>query len=126
MQMPEMLNRLIVGVVCVALMISAGCAKQLGNLTLATAGDTDWPVMRLARNVEGRVCESSGLLGLVPFRDGGLLAAAVDQAVASVPDGELLTEASVELQTLEFLLVRRQCVRVVGNVGRRVRVIHLP
>lgn len=108
------------------LTMTSACATDLASLSLAaTAADREWPVMVLARNVEARSCAHRALFGLLPLGSQATLHAALDSAIGQVQEAEVLTDARLELETTDLLLLRRQCVRVVGAVGRRVRVIHV-
>jgi hypothetical protein len=65
-------------------------------------------------------------LGLVPLAgEQAVVVAAVEKAVATMGDGEALTEATLDLETVDLLLYRRVCARVRGTVGKRIRVLHL-
>jgi hypothetical protein len=109
----------------VAAVLLSGCSASQGRLSLVAIRDVDWPVMALAAGAEGRDCVSSILL--VPLeRRVPSIERAAGEAIASVPEGEILMDATVTVEVVSTLLFNRQCVRVRGTVGRRVRVIQLP
>ena len=103
----------------------SGCTRDLGRLQ-AVATEPEPGFMTLERGVEGRSCGTEVFFGLWPVGPRASLEAAVGDAVGRVRDGQLLADAEVEVRTWEALLVRRQCVRVIGTAGRRVRVISVP
>jgi hypothetical protein len=103
----------------------SGCSASMGELSLVSSREAEWPVMALAAGVEGSDCVSSVLF--VPLRGRvPSVQAAAARAIASVPEGELLTDAAVTVDAVSTVVFNRQCVRVRGTVGRLVRVIHLP
>jgi hypothetical protein len=103
----------------------AGCATGVGSMSLVSTARVDWPVMVLRPNVEARCCAHSVLFGLVPLGEQEIVGAAVERAVAVMADGEALTDAALELETIDLLLYRRVCARARGTVGKQVRVLHL-
>jgi hypothetical protein len=104
---------------------AVGCTTHLGALHIAGTAEAGWPVMRLTPGAQGRACAVDGLFGLVSGGGtaAGLLERAIGNAVAATPDGQVLSDVSIDLETVDTLLIRRRCVRVQGTVGRRVRSI---
>lgn len=105
----------------------SGCSAQVAELGLvAPQPDSEWPLMVLRRNADARVCRTSAFFGLLG-RDGSrsLVNAAVDMALRTEPDGNVLADVRVEFATFDVLIYRRQCVRVRGTVAKRVRVVHI-
>jgi hypothetical protein len=79
----------------------------------------------LQPNVEGRVCDSR-LLRSIPIGDTRpTLEAAVEEAVGRVPDAQLLTNVTVDLETIDLVVFSRSCTRVLGTAARRAPVIHI-
>ncbi len=107
-------------------MAIVGCTRDLGRLQTVATDAPESGFMTLARDAEGRSCGTEMVFGLLPVGTRASLAAAVDDAVGKVPDSQLLADVEVEIQTWDALLVRRQCIRVLGTAGRRVRVISIP
>jgi hypothetical protein len=116
---PSMLSALV-------LLAFIGCTRDLGRLRTMATDAPEAGFMVLERGVEGRSCATEMLFGLLPVGGRASLAAAVEDAVGRVRDSQLLADVHVEVRTWEGLLVRRQCVRVVGTAGRRVRVVSIP
>jgi hypothetical protein len=109
-----------------ACLLVSACSRHLGTFDVLGVNGPEWPVMTLARGIEGRSCENAWLFGLLPVGSRASLEVAVRDAVGQVRDGQVLGEAVVELETWEGLLFRRQCVSVRGAVARRVRVVTVP
>jgi hypothetical protein len=107
-------------------LVIVGCTRDLGQLQMIAADSQESGFMTLARGVEGRSCGTEMFFGLLPVGTRASLAAAVDDAVGKVSESQLLADVSVEVRTWEALLVRRQCIRLLGTAGRRVRVISIP
>lgn len=108
------------------LLLESGCSVPVAELSLVSTTSADWPVMVLERGVEGRSCRSSLVLGLIPMgRQPSIVGEAIQRTLDVVPDGELLTNASVALATVDIVLFRRECAHVSGTVAKRVRVLHI-
>ncbi len=102
------------------------CTTRLASLTIVSDAQTEWPVMVLRPNVETRACMHTALFGLVPLSGRQpVMAAAVKAALATMHDGDVLTDVTLDMETVDLLLYRRMCVRARGTVGRRVRVLHV-
>jgi hypothetical protein len=82
--------------------------------------------MVLRRDAEGRACQRSAFFGLFGHEvSPSLVNAAVDAAIRTEPDGDVLTDVRIDFETMDVLVYRRQCVRVRGTVAKRVRVVHI-
>ena len=115
----------VVALALVGLLVSA-CSRHFGTLGVMGVNGPEWPLMTLARGIEGRSCENVWLFGLLPMGSRASLEVAVHDAIGQVHDGQVLGEAVVELKTWDGLLFRRQCVCVRGTVARKVRVVTVP
>jgi hypothetical protein len=113
------------GAVAAALGI-AGCTRDLGRVQTVATDGPESGFMTLERGVEGRSCGTRLLFGMLPVGARASLTAAVDDAVGKVRGSQLLADVRVEVRTWNGLLVERQCIRLVGTAGRRVRVISIP
>lgn len=103
-----------------------GCTRHLGHLETVATDAPESGFMTLARDVEGRSCGTEMFFGVLPLGVRASLEAAVGDAVSRVRESQLLADVDVEVQTWEALVIRRQCIRVLGTAGRRVRVISVP
>ena len=111
---------------CVLVLAVGGCTRHLGHLETVATDAPESGFMTLERGVEGRSCGTEMFFGLLPLGIRASLEAAVGDAVGRVRESQLLADVDVEVQTWEALVVRRQCIRVLGTAGRRVRVISVP
>ena len=112
-----------VGAGALALLVTlAGCGARLGRVPGLLGAQAYPPVMVLATGVVGETCRT-GTLGA---SEEGALAAAIEQALATVPEATVLVDATVETRPLTIDLVNRRCVRVRGSAAKLVRSIVLP
>jgi len=111
-----MLSRFLSSVIVAAMV--TGCAFRLGDLSVLSTKNTALPIKPVKSTVEGEDCETR-LLGLVPI-SGSLfpnIDEAMDQAMAKVPAGNIMTSIALYDDRASFLLVSKICLRVKCDVG---------
>lgn len=90
----------------------------MGDLQLISSKNVDVDAEPIQRSVEGKDCVY-WLLGLLPL--GSLIPnveEAMDEAMAKVPNGNVLTDVAIYRDDFTFILVSQSCLRVKGDVGR--------
>lgn len=99
---------------CAAVWLS-GCTTRVGAFTFASTKNLGIAYSPLQTRVEGEDCVQSILF--IPM--GTLnpnIQDAVDRAVETVPNGDMMTNVTVNEDLLFTLIYNRRCVRVTGDV----------
>jgi hypothetical protein len=96
----------------------SGCAFRMGDLSIVSSKNVALNPEPIKRSVEGKNCLYF-LLGFIPIM--GFvpnIEEAMDQALAQVPDGNLLTDIAVYSEMTYFVVASEQCIRVKGDAGK--------
>ena len=98
-------------------MLALGCVTRVGDFTIASTKNVAFNPTPDRRGVEGKDCVTY-LLGLIPLGSfNPNLEEAVDDAMAKVPDGNVMTNAVTYVDSWTAILVAQNCYRVKGDVG---------
>jgi hypothetical protein len=95
----------------------SACAFRMGDLSIVSSKNVALNPQPMKRGVEGQNCLYF-LLGFIPIM--GFvpnIEEAMDQALAQVPDGNLLTDIAVYADSTYFVLAAQQCIRIKGDAG---------
>lgn len=107
--------RTVLGLLTVAL-ISSACTTRMGDLTIASGKNVNLRPDVAQRAVEGKDC-----VNMILFIPLGSLAPnveeAMDQALAQVPGGNIMTDVAIYQDTIFTYLFNQTCLRVKGDVG---------
>jgi len=98
-------------------LLASGCTTRIGDFTIASTKNVAFNPSPDRRSVEGEHC-ATRLLGLIPL--GSFfpnLEEAVDDAMAQVPNGNVMTNAVTYMNVWTAIIVNQQCYRVKGDVG---------
>ena len=101
----------------VTLASSPGCVQRIGDFTIASTKNVAFNPSPDRRGVEGKHC-ATRLLGLIPL-DSFIpnLEEALDDAMAKVPNGNVMTNAVIYVEAWTAIIVAQQCYVVKGDVG---------
>lgn len=106
----------------VAMLLGCGSRPPIAEFSFVTTRLGAVHPEILKRNVEGEYCFSQGLFAWVlrppwmaRFADHGR---AIDAAIKSVPDANVMSEIRVRVRVENYLLVQRICAIATGNVGK--------
>lgn len=97
---------------------TVGCAFRMGDLQIVSDENVVLNPRPLKRAVEGKSCIHF-LLGLIPIN--GIVPnveEAMDRAMESTPEGNVLTDVAVYADSLYAIPFSSTCLRVKGDVGR--------
>ena len=98
-----------------AIAMLSGCTTRIGAFTFSSTKNLGVAYAPLQTHVEGEDCVS--VILFIPI--GTLnpnIQDAVDRAVEKVPNGEMMTNVTLNEDLLFTLIYNRQCVRVTGDV----------
>ena len=98
---------------------SLGCSQTIGTFGLVANGPVHVDPEVVVYGVEGESCVYN-LFGLIPVKGGPAPSAgdAMARALAQVPDGNVLVNASFYSDILYAFLYSKNCTRVRADVGR--------
>lgn len=102
-------------VLLVAIAMLSGCTTRIGAFTFASTKNLGVAYAPLQTSVEGEDCVT--IILFIPI--GTLnpnIQDAVDRAVEKVPNGDMMTNVTVNEDLLFTLIYNRRCVRVTGDV----------
>jgi len=95
-----------------------GCSLRMGDLQIISSKNVALNPDPIRRSVEGKDCVYR-LLGLIPLGSWiPNVEEAMDDALASVPDGNILTDVAIYSDFFTAIIVSQQCLRVKGDIGR--------
>ena len=109
----------------VGVLLLAGCATRLATLPFVARDAELVGVKLLTPRAEGRVCRVS-VLGLTAAPDTPILDEVLAQVFALDPEGNVLTHVELLEERLVTGLYNRRCLRVRGDIGRKVLSVILP
>ncbi len=102
-------------VLLLAIAMLSGCTTRIGAFTFASTKNLGVTYPPVQTGVEGEDC-----VNMILFIPMGTLNPnvqdAVDRAVEKVPNGDMMTNVTVNEDMLITLLYNRNCVRVTGDV----------
>ncbi len=98
-------------------LLHACAAVPVGDFTLASTAPNIIDVDIIERDVEGEFCRSHGFFSMQRFPPNGY-ALATEAAIAKVPGGEIITNATYRFVRKSRMGLVEVCGRVKGNVGK--------
>ena len=103
----EEIMRLAILIVTLAV---TSCAVRVADLTLVSNRNLGMQPETITREVQGEHCQVRWTLAMQPS-----LEEAIDRAQSQVPEGNALMNVAVYYVTANYLLITRNCFRVVGD-----------
>ncbi len=97
-------------------MLSSGCTTRVGAFTFASTKNLGVAYAPLQTGVEGEDCVHFILYIPVSGTLNPNIEDAVDRAVEKVPNGDMMTNVTVNEDMLFTLIYNRVCARVTGDV----------